>query len=125
MAAALKAVLHIEKGPQWNQSQWAATTTIPLPPQEIEAAPLSLIPPNIDAAENEQVNEDKQVNTNVNLVISGSTTLIEEQIKLQVFENLLTDTLPKKYLERIGIKPAKYRRNADKFKKWLEEDPLR
>jgi hypothetical protein len=84
-----------------------------------------LIPPNIDAAENELVNEDKQVNTNVNLLISGSTTLIEEQIKLQVFENLLTDTLPKKYLERIGIKPAKYRRNADKFKKWLEEDPSR
>jgi hypothetical protein len=87
-AAALKTVFDFVHGPRWDA---------------IREAPVEIVPPLLqeeNILENEPVDEDGQIQLHFSLLMSGSTTLAEEQIKYQVANNSITNTLIWKYLEK-------------------------
>jgi hypothetical protein len=102
--AALKRVLDFIQGPRWNASQHARIEiTHPSPERDniIDDAP---------------VDDNGRLRLNVNLLTSGSRTIIEEEIKNQVASNSFTDSLLRKYLKKIGIKHARdHGKNKEKL----------
>jgi hypothetical protein len=59
-------------------------------------------------------------------LISGEATDVEEDLKNQIAQNVLSGSMLKIYFGKIGIKPVKdQRENMEKFIKWLEVEPRR
>ncbi len=126
--AALQTILDLVQGPRWDQR--VLETTLLQTSQDCEVVPSLSSDDNpvhsnvAENGENERIDKDEEINLNMNILMSGTTTSIETQIKDQVANNSPPGTVLKKYLEKIGLKPVKdYKKNIEKFKKWLDEAP--
>jgi hypothetical protein len=117
---ALTAVLNSVHGEGWNR-QAPITAATPPPVQEEQATP------EIDVADDSErhtiiAGEDIDLNMQLLFMSSEASTAFEEQLKIQIADNSLTDAVLKVYLEKNGITPIRdKKKNVEKLKKWLDE----
>ena len=124
---ALFSILTIIYGVGWDRKEMdlaMPSATIPVPPipnnEVVEAEPDSaVVPVLIDGMD---------INANVQILMSGEAlnTGLEDELNQQISSNTITEGVLRAYLEKIGLKAVKERKkNLDKFKKWLDTEPVK
>jgi hypothetical protein len=72
--------------------------------------------------------EEEDLELNVLLLMSGEPAAVglEEQLQDEMKSNEMTDEVLKSYSEKIGIKAVRdWKKNVEKFLKWLDVAPQR